>query len=142
LLFFISFRGPRWDSKRRIPRGERPFIIGGTCAIEAKILAVARLSSLVTRYEERSKNFFKESGFSVQVDAVLIELLATKSPRHEERLVTQIADAAGGRPREIANSASHGAGNEETKSKYAEGIRVKQYPSRRQHEKKLGIAGK
>jgi hypothetical protein len=51
----------------------RPFIIGRTCANDAKILAVACLSSLVTLGKKRSKNFLKKSIFGVQVPMVLIE---------------------------------------------------------------------
>jgi hypothetical protein len=38
-------------------------------------------------------------------------------------------------PGEIVNDTSHGVNYEETNREYAEGIREKQYPSRRQHNK-------
>ena len=56
------------------------------------------------------------------------------------RIRVLLRGAAGGRPSEIVNDpggivydTSHRAGDEETDSKYAGGIRVKQYPSRRQY---------
>jgi hypothetical protein len=42
--------------------------------------------------------------------------------------VMRLCGAAGGRPGEIVKDTSHGAGNQETYSKYAKGIRIKQYP--------------
>jgi hypothetical protein len=66
---------PAASQKQSKTRGRHSVasIIGGTCAIDAKILAVARLSSLVTRFEKRSKNFLKLAVFGVQVATVLID---------------------------------------------------------------------
>jgi hypothetical protein len=54
-----------------------------------------------------------------------------------------LRSAAGGRNDRIANGASRSrAGNEETDSKYAKGIRKNKYPSSRQHKREqAGQAG-
>jgi hypothetical protein len=67
------------------------------------------------------KKFWEKWILGVQLPAHLID--STQEPRG---LFTPNAGAAGGR-------------NEETSSKYAEGIRKKRYPSRRQQQQIFGV---
>jgi hypothetical protein len=55
--------------------GQRDFLstIGGTCAIEAKILGFSEVRFWLSRYRKRGKKILKLAVFGAQVPAILIE---------------------------------------------------------------------